>query len=415
MDAYSSVSGSSLYSATLNDLKNSDGIIVVGSMITNDNPMARYALNEASKKRNAKVAYLHPIEDSALNTNVNKFVKYEPKSEEGVMALLASIFVDKNALSDEQKSFFDELDVGYVSSESSFDEAEQEAIVKMFTRAKNKSIILGADLYAHPRAENIARLAALFERASGFKVLIIPSQTNTLGVSMICDLDEKAEGFTVGYNEEGDFVLTSLGSDGRDNALDMPALNQQEGTFVNIDKRVVPLNAAIGFGGYELNDLANALGIKKEFTIDYTKELFDGVAFDDLPNRFLNDGTEDRGYVLKAKEVEANGKLEDVAELEEMNGTLIYVSTPVGQFNKWTKKSKNLKYQNGQILGSKAFMGAAKITDSEKICVVSEKGELLGNYKLCENLKGTVAIVSTLDFSADGYRFQRAKISVQGN
>ena len=198
---------------------------------------------------------------------------------------------------------------------------------KMQALKKDRAVlILGADLYAHPRAENIARLAALFEKASGFKVLIIPSQTNTLGVSMICDLDEKAEGFTVGYNEEGDFVLTSLGSDGRDNALDMPALNQQEGTFVNIDKRVVPLNAAIGFGGYELNDLANALGIKKEFTIDYTKELFDGVAFDDLPNRFLNDGTEDRGYVLKAKEVEANGKLEDVAELEEMNGTLIYLS-----------------------------------------------------------------------------------------
>ncbi len=414
MDAYASVSGKSLYSASLSDIKNSDGIIVIGAMISVDNPMVRYALNEASKKQNAKVVYLHPIEDPLLSANVNKFVKYEPKSEEGVIALLASIFVDKNALNDEQKRFFDELDVGYVSSEASFDEAEQEIVAKMFKRAKNKTLILGADLYSHPRAENIARLAGLFERASGFKVLIIPSQTNTLGVSMICDLDEKGEGFTVGYNEEGDFVLTSLGSEGRDNALDMPALNQQEGTFVNIDKRVVPLNAAIEFKGYELNDLANALGIKKEFTIDYTKELFDGVAFDDLPNRFLNDGTEDRGYVLKPKDVEINGKIEDVAELEEMNGTLVYVSNPVGQFNEWTKKSQNLNYKKGQILGSKAFMVAAKVRDSEQICVTSEKGEMVGNYKLCENLKGTVAIVSTLDFKADGYRFQRAKISVQG-
>ncbi len=408
MNAYSSVSGKSLYSSTLDDVKNSDGIIVLGSMISTDNPMVRYALNEASKRKNAKIAYLHPIEDHLLVANVNKFVKYEPKSEEGVMALLALMFAERNEM-------LEELDVGYVSSESSFDEAEQEAIVNMFARAKNKTLILGADLYAHPRAENIARLAALFEKASGFKVLIIPSQTNTLGVSMICDLDEKEEGFSVGYNEEGDFVLTSLGSNGRDNAIDMPALNQQEGTFVNIDKRVVPLNAAISFDGYELNDLANAIGIQKEFTIDYTKELFEKVAFDELPNRFLNDGTEDRGYVLKAQDVAVDGTIEEVADLEEMNGTLVYVSMPVGQFNNWSKKSKNLKYQNGQILGSKAFMGAAKITDSEKIQVACEKGELSGNYKLCEKLKGTVAIVSALDFGTEGYRFQRAKISVQGN
>jgi NADH-quinone oxidoreductase subunit G len=415
MDAYSSISGKSLYSAALGDVKNSDAIIILGSMISSDNPMARYTMNEASKKKNAKVVYLHPIEDSLLVPNVNKFVKYEPKSEEGVMALLASMFVDKNALSSEQKSFFDNLDMGYVSSEASFDETEQEAIVKMFSRAKNRTLILGADLYTHPRAENIARLAALFEKASGFKVLIIPSQTNTLGVSMLCDLDAQAEGFTVGYNEEADFILTSLGSNGRDNALDMPALNQQEGTFVSIDKRVVPLNAAIEFKGYELNDLAKALGITKEFTIGYTKELFDKVAFDDLPNRFLNDGTEDRGYLLKAKDVEANGKIEEVAELEEMNGTLIYVSAPVGQFNEWTKKSKNLKYENGQILGSKAFMGAAKITDSEKIIAQSQNCNINGEFRLCEELKGTVAIVSKLDCDSGGYKFQRAKISPQGN
>ncbi|MDD3467049.1 MAG: 2Fe-2S iron-sulfur cluster-binding protein, partial [Campylobacterales bacterium] len=181
MDAYSSVSGKSLYSATLNDVKNSDGVIILGSMINTDNPMARYAMNEASKKKNAKVVYLHPIEDAALSANVNKFVKYEPKSEEGVIALLASVLADKNSMDAEQKRFFDELDIGYVSSESSFDEAEQETIAAMFARAKNKTLILGSDLYSHPRAENIARLAGLFEKASGFKVLIIPSQTNTLG------------------------------------------------------------------------------------------------------------------------------------------------------------------------------------------------------------------------------------------
>jgi len=422
MDAYSSVSGKSLYSANLTDVKNSDAIIVLGSMITTDNPMARYALNEASKKRNAKVVYLHPIEDSLLAPNVNKFVKYEPKSEEGVIALLASIFTDKNMLNDEQRAFFAELDMGYVSSEASFDEAEQEEIAKMFARAKNKTLILGSDLYSHPRAENIAKLAALFEKASGFKVLIIPSQTNTLGVSMICDLDKEAEGFTVGYNEEGDFVLTSLGSEGRDNALDMPALNQQEGTFVNIDKRVVPLNAAIGFDGYELNDLANALGIKKELTVDYTRELptskgFKGIPFDDLPNRFLNDGTEDRGYILETKEVEISGKIEEVASLEEMNGTLIYVSAPVMQFNASTAKCSQIREDADILYIGKAAAEANGLTTGDYVTVKVGNNSARYQIKLDDKISSNIALAGAYTPSnpmfealSVGYKFKRTEI-----
>jgi NADH-quinone oxidoreductase subunit G len=422
MDAYSSVSGKSLYSANLGDLKNSDAIIVLGSMISTDNPMVRYALNEASKKRNAKVVYLHPIEDSLLAPNVNKFVKYEPKSEEGVIALLASIFADKNMLNDEQKAFFAQLDMGYVSSEASFDEAEQEEIAKMFARAKNKTLILGSDLYSHPRAENIARLAALFEKASDFKVLIIPSQTNTLGVSMICDLDERAEGFTVGYNEEGDFVLTSLGSEGRDNALDMPALNQQEGTFVNIDKRVVPLNAAIGFGGYELNDLANALGIRKELTVDYTRELptskgFKAISFDDLPNRFLNDGTEDRGYILETKEVEANGKIEEVASLEEMNGTLIYVSTPVMQFNAATAKCSQIQEDADVIYLGKAAAEINGVAQGDYVTVKVDNNSARYKVKLDDKISSNIVVAGAytpnnpmFEALSIGYKFKRTEI-----
>jgi NADH-quinone oxidoreductase subunit G len=362
-------------------------------------------MNEASKKKNAKVVYLHPIEDSLLTPNVNKFVKYEPKSEEGVIALLASIFVDKNAISEDEKEFFEELDMGYVSSEASFDETEQEEIGKMLLRAKNKTLILGADLYSHPRANNIARLAALFEKASGFKVLIIPSQTNTLGVSLICDLDEKVEGFSVGYNEEADFVLTSLGSNGRDNALDMPALNQQEGTFVSIDKRVVPLNAAIGFNGYELNDLANAIGISKELTVDYTKELFERKAFDDLPNRFLNDGTEDRGYLLKAIDVEANGKIEEVAELDEMNGTLVYVSYPVMQFSDATAKCSQLKEASNTLYVGKAAAEANGLSNNDNVTLKTDKYTVQIDDKISSN------IVLTKSYgSRGGYKFKRTEI-----
>ena len=421
IEAYSAVSGKSLYSGNLDDIRNSDGIIVLGSMISAENPAVRYAVNSASKRKNAKVVYMHPIEDPLLATNVNKFVKYEPKSEEGVMAILASLFGGEG-LDGESKRFFEDLDIGYVSSESSFDESEQEEIVKLFLRAKNKTLILGQDLYSHPRAENIAKLAALFEKASGFKVVIIPSQTNTLGVSMICDIDKEGEGFSVGYNEEGDFILTSFGSKQRDNALDMPALNQQEGTFVSIDKRVVPLNAAIEFKGYELNDLANAIGINKEFTIDYTKELpvskgFKSISFDDLPNKFLNDGTEDRGYILDTKDTETSTSIEDVAELEEMNGEVVYAGSTVNGFSEATSICKQLAYEPDALYVGKGAMEKYALEENETVTI--KLGSQSAKYKVAHDGKISSDIVIAASFEPnnpmfetlrDGYAFKRIEI-----
>ena len=421
IEAYSSIGGKSLYSGNLDDIRNSDGIIVLGSMISAENPAVRYAVNSASKRKNAKVVYMHPIEDPLLATNVNKFVKYEPKSEEGVMAILASLFGGEG-LDGESKIFFEDLDIGYVSSESSFDESEQEEIAKLFLRAKNKTLILGQDLYSHPRAENIAKLAALFEKASGFKVVIIPSQTNTLGVSMICDIDKEGEGFSVGYNEEGDFILTSFGSKQRDNALDMPALNQQEGTFVSIDKRVVPLNAAIEFKGYELNDLANAIGINKEFTIDYTKELpvskgFKSISFDDLPNKFLNDGTEDRGYILDTKDTETSTSIEDVAELEEMNGGVVYAGSTVNGFSEATSICKQLAYEPDALYVGKGAMEKYALEENETVTI--KLGSQSAKYKVAHDGKISSDIVIAASFEPnnpmfetlrDGYAFKRIEI-----
>ena len=160
---------------------------------------------------------------------------------------------------------------------------------------------------------------------------MIPNLTNTLGVSLICDLDDDRGLYTIGYNTKGDFTLSALG----DGDLDMPAINQQEGTLTSINKRVNPANAAIGYNGYILNDIANALGLNAELTINYTKELptgkgFSTKAFDDLPNHYDNDGTEHRGYLLENLSVETNSN-ESVERFrdEKLEGTLIYLANPV--------------------------------------------------------------------------------------
>jgi NADH-quinone oxidoreductase subunit G len=268
MGEYSKVTGNAIYSATNDTIKDSDAVIMIGTRISRDNPVVKYATNIAVKKKRANFVYMHPIDDINLQNKYNQFVKYEAGSEEGVIALLASYLIKE--IPAEYKSYFDDLDIGNLSGDCSVGEEEFESIAKKLIRSKNKTLVIGEDIYAHKRAKNIAKLVGLIEKCTDFKVMIIPSQTNTLGVSLICDLDEKGGEKVVGYNEVGDFVISSEGL----GDIEVPALNQQEGTFTNIDKKVVNTNVALDFDGYTLNDIANAvLGTEVEHTIDYTKSL----------------------------------------------------------------------------------------------------------------------------------------------
>jgi NADH dehydrogenase/NADH:ubiquinone oxidoreductase subunit G len=62
----------------------------------------------------------------------------------------------------------------------------------------------------------------------------------------------------------------------------VPSLNQQEGTVVSIDNKVLPTNVALDFNGYTLNDIANTLEVYKKNTVDYTKELNKNSGFKTL-------------------------------------------------------------------------------------------------------------------------------------
>jgi len=66
---------------------------------------------------------------------------------------------------------------------------------------------------------------------------------------------------------------------------------------------------ALDYDGYVLNDIVQELIDAPELTIEWTPHLpkskgFKAIEFDALPNRYLNDGTEDRGYRLDVVEVE---------------------------------------------------------------------------------------------------------------
>ena len=413
MKAYSSVSGKLHHSATLDAIKQADGVIVVGSRISTDNPGVRYALSTASRHNGARIVYAHPMEDALMQNTATQLMKYEAGSDEGVMALLAYELLKDKEVDTETKEFLEALDLGYLSAESNVGDDELGLMTKSFSRAKNKVLILGSDLFAHKNANNIAKLTALIEKYTEFSLLVVPSEVNTLGVSLICDLDkDEALSNTVGYNAEGDFTISSLAPAD----LAIPALNQQEGTVVSIDNRVLPLNAAITFNGYTLNDLANELGLKKAETIDYTKELenasgFKGIDFDSLENFVNNHGEDFRGYLLDEVACAAEGRVDEIDDLPEFNGTIIYNSNPVLQFNGYTNITTQLERDN-TLRGSAQFSAAAKISDGDEVEISFGSQKLKRIFKLDSELKGTIALNPTFDsvVDASSYKFLKSKI-----
>jgi len=469
---YSALSGKSLYSTDLETVHTTNFIVSVGSALKTDNPNARYALNNSLTVSKGAGIYFHPVQDPIIEGLAKGImtVTHAPLQEEIALYLLLDLFGDKEAMpkdiSEYLASFHSEKTITVtetikekvvekviekkVNEETGEEEevevektkmvpkkVEKEVVVDdnkllellgaddkfMETLEKNLkkketfALMVGPDLYNHPNAKNLARLVALVEKYTKFETVIIPSLTNTLGVSLICDLDDEKGSYTIGYNTDGDFVLSALG----DGDLDMPAMNQQEGTLTSVNKRVNPTNAALSYGGYELNDIANALGLEAEYTIDYTEQLptekgFKAEKFDDLPNHYENDGTEMRGYVLenvavKASDDESVEKFSD-AKLE---GCIIYLANPVRQFSPFTHKTTELDEPSGVYM-SEEYLESSEFSEGDTVRVKTDKGELVANV-VCDNkIKGSIVVLPTFDKNLNsealfsGYRFSNASI-----
>ena len=366
----------------------------------------------ASKWHRARVAYFHPIEDVEMKNIVTQYIPYVAGDEEKNAAALVALLLKEVEVPKEIRTFLDAQDT---SSES------LEILRKSLIKKHGFSLILGADLYAHPKAKNIAKIFALIEKYTDFNVLCVPPAGNAMGVSLLCDLEQSSEGRTVGYNVTADFTLSALG----DGDLDMPALNQQEGTLTTNDKRIVPMNVAQSYGGYVLNDIANALGIVATHTIDYTACLpeekgFQAVAFDTLPDYFDSKGTEHRGYVLSSCDVEIEGKIETVEKCEIFDeGMLVYTCNPKEQFSAFTNLCKPLA-EEACLVGSLSFAKEANLTHGELVTFSIAGVAFERMFKVDESLNGSIAMNPTYDMGlrmplVDSYRFNSIKINKVGS
>jgi NADH-quinone oxidoreductase subunit G len=374
----------------------------------------------AVKRNKGKVIYMHPIEDLEIKNLVTQYVKYEAGSEEGVIAMLLELLLKDAEVPSEVESFLEDLDIGYLSGESSVSEEELDKMKLAFWKRKKFTLVVGSDIFNHSRVENIAKMVALIEKYSNFELLVIPPHGNSLGVSLICDLSENVEGCSVGYNVNADFTLSALG----DGDLDMPSLNQQEGTITTVDKKVVPLNVALPYDGYILNDIANALGVGSRYTIDFTKELptnkgFKAVEFDSLENdRFSASGDDLRGYDLETLECEGELGLEEVDELPSFDGVVVYCVNPAHNPNSFTNKAK-LTTMKPYLKGSKQFALAAKVADGDIVEFELNGKKVTRVFSIDTSLKGTIALNPTFDlglseFEVSSYRFLKVNISKVG-
>jgi NADH-quinone oxidoreductase subunit G len=473
LNSYSTISGQSLYSGTLKAVHESDFVVSIGSALKTDNPNARFAMNNALSMNKGAGLYFHPINDpviASMSKNVTQ-INHAPLMEEAALYLMLDLFGDKTAM---PTAIIDYL-AGFhstktVTIEETVDEKVTETVVKMvlneesgveeevseevvktikkkvskevevdvnrlldlvnapsgfvdtltkyLAKKETFSLMVGPDLYTHPHAHNCARLVGLIEKYTAFGVTMIPNLANTLGVALICDLDESEGGVSVGYNTVGDFTLSALG--GGD--LDMPALNQQEGTLTSIDKRVNPTNAALPYGGYTLNDVASALGVASTLTVDYTLKLpvdsgFKAVEFDSLPNYYTNAGEEVRGYVLESQSVMCNGDegIDAIDEKKSLGDSLVYLGNPVLQFSDFTNKSHQL-HQEAGVYASASFVETAGMSEGESVRVKTPQGELILAINIDSKIEGNIAYLPTFESKInskalfDGYRFNAATI-----
>ena len=447
LTAYGKLAGKLLYGSDFKEVMKSDFVVSVGAALRNDNPNARYAFNNIQKLNKGAGLYFHPIPDTVianLGKNVESFI-HKPGLEEAALYLVLDLFADREKLPDATKEYLDSfhskgtrivservmenVTETVVDKETGEEkevtkkvpkmvekeiEVDNNALVtllggaddfadtfeKMMKKKERFSLIAGEDLYFHPKAENLAKLLALIETACNMDVVMIPPKTNSLGVALICDLDKAAEGYTVGYNENGDFRLSALG----DGDLDMPAMNQQEGTLTNMNKRVTPTNAALEYKGYELNDLMAALGYGKKLTIDWTPRLankkgFQAIAFDDLPNAYTNSGEENRGYELKNLGKRAANNVPDkFDEGIALDGEIAYRCNPQRQFNDFSDKAH-------QIFESFSLYASPEKAETlgEKVEVDFDGSKMLLNVAVDERMGGDIVKFPDFKSAAEIY------------
>lgn len=376
--SYGSSSGYHVFGGDMQVLATSDIVISFGVWFQDERAESITLVCETFKEKKPEIVYMHPIEDRALHSGITQFIKYEAGSEEGVAALLAYMLLKEKKLPQEIEDVLEDLDIGYLSAESNVGEEEFESMRTLIGDSSTISLIVGSDVYTHPKAGQIAKLLALLERYAQVNVLCLPPARNALGIALLCQLDDVAEGSSVVYQ------------------------SCKEGTYVNLDKCVYRNDdmKLSEVGG--LNSVGNVLELNAQDLLGYSNRLPKDKGFQVLSR---NDLMKHCMYQLAPQEQTSDFALDEIDDLPVYDGAVIYtygVTSPITEKNRL----------EGILSGSKQFAMAAKLQDGDLISFEIGGAKFTRVFKIDTHMKGVIALNPTFDIKLSAslissYRFSR--------
>lgn len=376
LNAYGNSSGYHIFKGDLDTLAASDVVISFGAWFEEQSLASAISIRTALDEKKTKFVYMHPIEDAALQSSITQFIKYEVGSEEGVAALLAYTLLGDKAIPENIKERLEEFDIGYLSAESNVGEEELESVHEYIGSDTTLSLIIGCDLYAHPKAGQIATLTALLERYADVNVVCVPPAQNALGVALICDLDDKVHGRSVVYH------------------------SCKEGTYVNADK-CVAMNEGMQLSDTDgLNCISQILGLHGKDLMDYSNQLPQNKGF----QLFGEEAKKHCMYKLIPQETERDFVLDEIDDLPVYDGALIYTY-------KVEKSTADESRMPGIIYGSNQFAMASKLQDGDVISFEVEGVKFTCVFKIDTHMKGVIALNPVFDIKLSAYLISSCRFS----
>lgn len=378
LHAYASASKEHLFKGNLDTVSRSEVVITFGVWFEDDRVESLCMLRDILREKKPKIVYMHPMEDRILQTPVEQFIKYEVGSEEGVAALLVQVLLNEKKLPEAIAESLEALDIGYLSAESNVGEEELDTVCAMVKDECIISLIVGSDLYAHPKAEQIAKLLGLLECYAQLNVVCLPPAQNALGVALLCTLDEASADESVVYE------------------------SCHEGTFINADKLVCMLPNSQP----DRVEGLNALGAQVGYTVQDISE-FSTLLPKDKGFHGHNSSVTTKTCLYALTPIEHCGHftLDEIDELPVYDGAVIYTYET-------TEKQSEKETLEGVLSGSKQFALAAKLQDGERISFVIEGVKFTRVFKIDTHMKGVIALNPTFDIKLSpsllsSYRFSR--------
>lgn len=258
-------------------ISKSDYLISLGAMLSKERSDVVELLSKKIENEDFSFVYMHPVEDNKIKSFCTQYLKYEVGSEEGVIALLIYFFV-KDA-SENIQEFIDDLDIGYISAESSAGEEEFEDMVEMASNKSKKILLLGDDLFTHERVENISSMLKILKEYTDFEILFTNEENAKYLVEK--ELAEVEE-----LNSFNGTVVYSIGSE---------SLCSSELVGSTSFSRVAKIS-----DGDDINIILGANSVNKKFKLD--TELQGTIALTLSDDSFLSNG-----YRFKQVKIEKVG------------------------------------------------------------------------------------------------------------